>query len=94
MEIMLVQVDQLALESIKEKSRPRYEKIWGDFKGFVGPVKDWDVEVPTEDEVLRFVRWLRLEKGMASSSLWTVYSMLNAGGNFFVVFIIICRKSS
>ena len=33
---------------------------------------------PTKHELLKFVRHLREEKGMASSSLWTIYNMINS----------------
>ena len=72
-----VHCDELALLSINDKSRSGYGKVWNDFKAVVGSDRNWDFEGPNEEDVLHFIRWLRLEKGYASSSLWTIYSMLN-----------------
>ena len=70
--------DSLAFESIKENSRPRYKKVWPDFKSFVGASRNWDESEPTEDEVMSWAKFLWNEKKASSSTMWTTYSMLNA----------------
>ena len=68
--------DDEAFEAIKEGNRQKYIKIWKDFKIFLG---DFDLEksIPSEDDVLRWIRKMRTEDKFMSSSLWTKYSMVN-----------------
>ena len=54
--IMEIHNDTLAMEGIKEKSRPRYEQVWNAFKNLAGTDRDWDTEAPTEEEVLNYIR--------------------------------------
>ena len=69
--------DLTAFESIKEKTRPRYKKTWVEFKDFIGAGEEFDSRSPTEEELSSYLRHLRQEKGAASSSMWTLYSMIN-----------------
>jgi len=59
----------------------RYKKVWNDFKDFMGDymgdVGALELRPPSEEEILNFVCHLR-QKGMASSSLWTMYSIVNS----------------
>ena len=69
--------DLTAFKSIKEKTRPRYKKTWVEFKDFIGAGEEFDSRSPTEEELSSYLRHLRQEKGAASSSMWTLYSMIN-----------------
>ena len=48
----------------------RYTKAWEDFEAFVGSDK-------RGEEFIRLFDHLRNERNMASSTLWSVYSMVN-----------------
>ena len=92
MDVLTIQSDEVALQAIKENTRPCYLKLWKDFKEFTGD-ESLDIRVPSEDEILNFLRHLRDDKGifncicnicnicyiigMASSTMWTCYSQLN-----------------
>ena len=58
---MSIYTDQEAFGSIKEASRPIYVKNWEDFLKIV-PEFDKESGKPTEDMVIKFVKYLRLEK--------------------------------
>ena len=58
---MSIYTDQEAFGSIKEASRPIYVKNWEDFLKIV-PEFDKESGKPTEDMVMKFVKYLRLEK--------------------------------
>ena len=73
-----IQDDSTALESIKEPSRAKYAKVFDNFKNFTGAGDELNLRLPSEEEVLAFVNYLRKDKGAASSSMWTIYSMLNS----------------
>ena len=62
---------------MKEQSRKLYVKAFNLLREFLGG-KDLDVEPPSEHDLLAYFRFLRLEKKMASSSLWTTYSKINS----------------
>ena len=64
---LVIQDDSTALQSIKEPSRPRYAKIWTQFKDFSGAGDELHRRVPSEDEVLAFIRHLRHDKGRISN---------------------------
>ena len=53
------------------KSVKRYNKAWEDFEAFVGS------DERGEEEFIRFFNHLYNEQNMASSTLWSVYSMVN-----------------
>ena len=63
MDVLTIQSDEVALQAIKENTRPRYLKLWKDFKEFTGD-ESLDIRVPSEDEILNFVRHLRDDKGI------------------------------
>ena len=76
MEGAVIQDDITVLLSIKEKTRPRYGKLWEEFKQFSD--RDFAEKVPAEDDILKYIRFLREDRKLASSSVWTCYSMLNS----------------
>ena len=63
MDVLTIQSDEVALQAIKENTRPRYLKLWKDFKEFTGD-ESLDTRVPSEDEILNFVRHLRDDKSI------------------------------
>ena len=63
MDVLTIQSDEVALQAIKEITRPPYEKLWKDFKQFTGK-ESLDFRVPSEDEILNFVRHLYYDKGI------------------------------
>lgn len=77
---MNIQDDQAALESVKDKSRAVYMKTWREFRDFFDNniSSEFDERMPTESEFLAFFRDLRVNKKRASSSMWTVFSMINS----------------
>ena len=75
MDHLTIQSDEVALQAIKEITRPRYEKLWKDFKQYTGQ-ESLNNRVPSEDEILAFMRHLRDDKGIKSSTMWTSYSQL------------------
>ena len=54
--------DALAFESIKENSRQRYKKVWTDFKSLADQSRNWEENAPSEDELMRYLRFLRNER--------------------------------
>ena len=75
---MEIHDDNTAVEGIKEKSRPAYIKAWAKFRLFQENSVEFETRIPTEQEFLTYFRHLRTEKGMASSTMWTTYSMINS----------------
>ena len=55
------------------KSCKKYDTKWKEFIGFV----ELNDRKPTEEDFLQFFDHLRNERKLASSTLWSVYSMLN-----------------
>ena len=58
--------DVTALESIKEVSRAKYSKLWGEYKDYVhqsGTSIDWEVERPKEEDVLGWIRYQEGQEG-------------------------------
>ena len=99
--------DLTAFKSIKEKTRPRYKKTWVEFKDFIGAGEEFDSRSPTEEELSSYLRHLRQEKGAASSSMWTLYSIfcykniniyettnLRVQLNFFISAVIFLNSTS
>jgi len=77
MEEKKIYTDREVFEQIKDASRKQYIKIWQDFKTFtVG--HNFEASQPGEEEFIAFFKHLRLEKKLATSTLWTNYSMLNS----------------
>jgi len=67
--------DSEALIQIKYASRKNYLRAFGQLRKFVG--EDFSTRAPPEEELLQYFKHLREDKKMASSSLWTTYSMIN-----------------
>ena len=68
-----------ALLNVKDGSRGKYRKCWNDFTCFFPLKKDeFSLGMPCEEDFTSYFKHLREEKKMASSSLWTYYSMLNS----------------
>ena len=70
--------DEIAVEGVKEPSRKKYLKVWCEFKERAVKSGEFEERMPTEDEFAEYFRYLRLEKKLSSSTLWTTYSILNA----------------
>jgi len=68
--------DEVFLQ-FKEESKKQYKRIWSQFRGFAA---DFDLEAaaPGEEILANFFKWLREEKKMASSTMWTYYSCVNS----------------
>ena len=86
--------DADALIQIKEGSRKLYIKAFNQFREYIG--NDLEARPPTEQELLSYVKFMRLEKGLASSSLWTTYSMINGvcKGKYSINLKQYCRVTS
>ena len=67
--------DSEALIQIKEAGRKNYLRAFGQLRKFVG--EDFSTKAPSEEDHLQYFKHLREDKKMASSSLWTTYSMIN-----------------
>ena len=74
---MSILSDECAVETISEASRGRYKKAWEEFKGFSTNSSDYETRMPSENEFLDYFKHLRSDKKSSSSTMWTVYSMLN-----------------
>ena len=71
--------NELVFEGIKEKSRAKYKKAWEQFLEYHRDAREeFENRMPTEDEFLLYFRHLRLEEGYSSSTMWTLYSMVNS----------------
>ncbi len=77
MEEKKIYTDRKVFKQIKDASRKQYIKIWQDFKNFTFGHNFEDSQLGEED-FIAFVKHMRLEKKMATSTLWTQYSMLNS----------------
>ena len=69
--------DEIAVEDVKEPSRKKYLKVWCEFKERAVKSGEFEERMPTEDEFAEYFRYLRLEKKLSSSTLWTTYSIIN-----------------
>ena len=74
---MKIYTDDEVFVQIKEKSRPAYIKSWQDFKSFC-PEHEFENGYPPEEIFIKYFNHLKLDKKMATSSLWTHYSYLNS----------------
>ena len=71
--------DQTAVEGIKENSRDKYIKAWISFKLFSDmDAGDFEMRMPSEEEFLAYFRHLRNDRKLASTTMWTTYSMINS----------------
>ena len=59
------------------KSRKQYQRTWSQFVDFCGDF-DFEAGQPGEELLSNYFKFLRFDKKMASTSLWTVYSSLNS----------------
>ena len=84
---MSIYTDQEAFGSIKEASRPIYVKNWEDFLKIV-PEFDKESGKPTEDMVMKFVKYLRLEKNLHHQYVICLFHYYY----YYVVFIIINKQ--
>ena len=64
--------DEIAVEGVKEPSRKKYLKVWCEFKERAVKSGEFEERMPAE-----YFRYLRLEKKLSSSTLWTTYSIIN-----------------
>jgi hypothetical protein len=72
-----IYTDREVFEQIKDASRKQYIRTWQDFKTFtVG--HNYEDSQPGEEDFIAFFKHIRLEKKIATSTLWTHYSMLNS----------------
>ena len=60
--------DAVALIQIKEGSRKLYIKAFNGLRKHLG--NDLETRPPSEEELPSYLKFLRLEKGLFSSSLW------------------------
>ena len=69
------------LIQIKKGSQENYLRAFNQLRDFFGD--QLESRTPTEHKLLQFVQHLREKIGMALSSLWTIYSMINSVLNLF-----------
>jgi integrase len=62
---------------MKEKSRKAYQKSWREFRE-LAPEFNFEEGPPGEDSIINYFRHLRVEKKVASSSMWVHYSYINS----------------
>ena len=68
-----------ALLTVKEGSRAKYKKVWLEFVNFVEACPgDFAERSPSEEELISYFKHLRENKKIASSSMWTYYSIINS----------------
>ena len=67
-----------ALLTVKEGSRERYSRVWKEYLDFCSTSSEFAYRMPSEYELITYFKHLREVKKMASSSLWTYYSMINS----------------
>ena len=67
-----IRTDEEAFLGIKETTRPKYKTTSMMFKEWVNISDELESCKPTEDEVTEFLKYLREEVGMDSSSMWTL----------------------
>ena len=86
--------DTDALMQIKEGSRKLYTKAFNQLREFVD--NDLETRPPSEEELLNYFKFLRFDKKLASSSLWTTYSMINGvcKGKYSLNLKTLCRVTS
>ena len=75
-----IPTDENAVESIKEKSRSKNVKARSALKKYDETV-DFERGMPEETIFLTYFKHLRSDLQYSSSTLWTLYSMINAKVN-------------
>ena len=73
-DFVLPSVDDILLNSIPEKSVEQYKKSW---QRFLSHMKINNETIPSEEDYLRYLDYLRRERKLKGSTLWTIYSHLN-----------------
>ncbi len=68
-------MESILLEALPKKSAANYKKAW---KEFTDDQKIPDETSPTEADYLRYLSRLRKERSYKGSTLWSLYSKLNA----------------
>ena len=73
----IVSNEEIFTQFTNDVSRKQYKRTWLQFVEFC---EDFDLEAgpPGEKLLIKYFKFLRFEKKVASSSLWTVYSCLNS----------------
>ena len=66
--------DAIAVEGVNEPSRKKYLKVCCEFKEKAVNSGEFEERMPTEHEFAEYFQYLRLEKKLSSSTLWTTYS--------------------
>ena len=74
---MKIYDDDEVFQQFKEKARAPYFKAWRDLKEYLS-AHDFEVDHPSEEDIIRYFTFLRNVKQVATSSLWTYYSYLNS----------------
>ncbi len=69
--------DEDVFAQFKQQSRKQYVRMWSQFRNFI-PDFDFASGSPGEEAFMNFFKFLRLEKNLASTSLWTYFSCLNS----------------
>ncbi len=68
-------LEKILLETLPSKSISLYLKEWKDFTSKIGLNQQ---TIPSEEDYLRYFNYLRTERKLKGSSLWSIYSRLNA----------------
>jgi hypothetical protein len=68
--------DEEVFGQLSEDSRKAYKRAWSQFMEFSKDV-DFEAGPPGEELLSKYFKFLRFEKKMASSSLWTLHSYFN-----------------
>lgn len=63
-------VEEILNDVLPENSKDVYKKRWLAFMDFIGE----PIRRPTEDDYLQYFDYLKTEKKMEASSLWSIYS--------------------
>jgi hypothetical protein len=64
--------DEDVFAQFKQETWKQYVRMWSQFCDFI-PDFDFESGPPGEEAFTNFVKFLRLEKNLASTSLWTYY---------------------
>ena len=75
-----IYTDKEAFSQIKDKNRKEYIKAWQELKDLYSRYK-FEEDHPNEEAIISYFNHLRLEKKMATSSIWTFYSYINSVTN-------------
>ena len=69
--------DEDVFGQFSKNGLPNYKRIWIQLRE-QNPDFDFENAAPGEDMLVKFFKFLRFEKKYKSSSMWTLYSYLNA----------------